>query len=402
MLVKLFAVSGLVAIGNAHMVMTNPAPYGESSLTNGPLAADGSDFPCKQRSNVYDAEGASNVYKQGSSQQLTFKGSAVHGGGSCQLSVTKDLKPTKSSVWKVIKSIEGGCPAKGQVGNMAGGAGAANPYKYDFEIPQELAAGNYTLAWTWFNRVGNREMYMNCAPMSVTGSGGSEGFMDSLPDMFVANVGNDCKTKDNDDVEFPDAGAATDLFGQSAPSPPQGAGCKASSGKKSSGSKSSPKSDASVPTSALRTSAVQTSAFQTSAAEASETPDYSEPAVNAEVPGGVFMSVASSQAPAATSAPAATPASSQQAAAPTQAALASSNNSQSAGHAAGSACSVEGSWNCIGGSTFQRCGSGSWSAPMHLPEGITCSPGEGSEISMNTVERNVVKRASRRSLRPAA
>ena len=128
------------------------------------------------------------------------------------------MPPTKDSVFKVIKSIEGGCPSTnpGNVG-PATGTGAD---EFEYTIPEEVQAGrNYTLAWTWFNKIGDREMYMNCAPISVPANSKRdfidkgnkeeaeeedgvivekrESSMASLPDMFRANigaVGNGCST----------------------------------------------------------------------------------------------------------------------------------------------------------------------------------------------------------------
>lgn len=135
------------------------------------------------------------------------------GGGSCQISLTKDLEPTKDSVFQVIHSIEGGCPTS-SAGNIGGDPNAADPTTFDYQIPQGIAPGKYTLAWTWFNKVGNREMYMNCAPIVVSGGGSKRSVDDdeyepsynetadfelaardaTFPSMFVANIPVSIKT----------------------------------------------------------------------------------------------------------------------------------------------------------------------------------------------------------------
>ncbi|OAA72252.1 Chitin-binding, domain 3 [Cordyceps fumosorosea ARSEF 2679] len=426
MLVKSIALSGLATVASAHIIMTNPVPFGRSSLSNGPMAANGADFPCKQRSGVYNEEGASNVYAQGSKQTLEFKGTAVHGGGSCQVSVTTDLKPTKNSVWKVIKSIEGGCPAKGQTGNMGSDANAPVPYKYDFTIPNELAAGNYTLAWTWFNKVGNREMYMNCAPLAVTGNAGSQSFMNGLPDMLVANVGNGCSVSEGTDVKFPDAGKDVDQFNgaTSVFAPPKG-----SCGKTAVGGGNSPTSAPGGGNAPKPTSASAPPAQPTSVKPSPAVPTNGGGAPGSSRPGGIFIPtsvspepvpsqkpsggnspsapVLSPSAPAPTSAPVQAPTSVPTSASPNPIPTVSSNapapvptgGAGGDGHAPGSACSTEGYWNCIGGQSFQRCASGTWSASQGLPIGISCTPGESADLKMAAA---MGKRAMRHALRMEA
>jgi hypothetical protein len=73
----------------------------------------------------------------------------------------------------VLKSFEGGCPAD-VAGNLSEGPTLADPYVADFAIPEGSTLGKYTLACTWFNRLGSRELYMNCVPITIT-NGSSKG-----------------------------------------------------------------------------------------------------------------------------------------------------------------------------------------------------------------------------------
>lgn len=97
----------------------------------------------------------------GETQALSFIGGATHGGGSCQVSVTTDKQPTTKSEWKVIHSIIGGCPSNA-TGNLSDDADGTDASVFEFSMPKGMANGEYSLAWTWFNKIGNREMYMVC------------------------------------------------------------------------------------------------------------------------------------------------------------------------------------------------------------------------------------------------
>ncbi|KAI4660239.1 uncharacterized protein J4E78_004940 [Alternaria triticimaculans] len=202
----LYAAAAMLAMAplsaNAHMILKSPVPYGNPN--NSPLDASGSDFPCKA---VPYTVNTMNEWKVGSSQTLAFTGTAVHGGGSCQISVTTDKEPTKDSVWKVIYSIEGGCPVSAEANLDEFGPSLDNTFKFD--IPPELPNGVMTTAWTWFNKIGNREMYMNCAPVTISGGADDTTAFDTLPDMAVANipVPQSCgTTKESSDFTFQNPG----------------------------------------------------------------------------------------------------------------------------------------------------------------------------------------------------
>ncbi|KAI1823368.1 hypothetical protein F4861DRAFT_337129 [Xylaria intraflava] len=356
--------AALVAAVNGHMIMNEPAPFDPSGLNNSPLDASGSDFPCKFNGVYTPTGGSTNTFSLGSSQPLSFTGSAVHGGGSCQISITYDNPPTKDSKWKVIHSIEGGCPAKNTQGNLTPNAGATDPFKYQFKVPSDIPTGNGTIAWTWFNRIGNREMYMNCGALELTGTSGDQANYDKLPDMVVLNIGSHPQTIEGVDYKFADPGPSVeDNTGPFGVATCSNTGCQSggSSGSSGSGSGSgSGSSPASTPTSAAGGGGVFVTATPSSTAAPTTT---AAATINTSAP-------SSSPAPPA-STPASTPA------------------SGSSSGALSGACTTVGMWNCIGGTSFQQCGSGQWSPMTAMPAGTSCKPGQSMDLGMVAAGRRV-------------
>lgn len=293
----------LAASATAHITMLNPKPFNQATLNSSPLAP--SDFPCKQRAGVYDIT-EMNQWDAGTTQVITFKGSAVHGGGSCQFSITTDPEPTDKSQWKVIESVVGGCPS-----NVSGNLPSNSPddegaAKFPVTMPSNIPDGRYTFAWTWINKVGNREFYMNCAPIQVgSGSGSASAasaasVLGALPDMFVANLpATECSTKENEDFNYPNPGKnLVEGNGADLGDTLTGAGCTAQTkkgagsgqiGSPAAGTPSTPSSAPSSPQASQKP--VASSAPSPNAPTSSKIPSN---------PGGVF-------APGASSAPASGP-----------------------------------------------------------------------------------------------
>lgn len=347
----------------AHMFLATPIRFAQPVATNGPLLPDGSNWPCQSSGGPYVAGAQMNVFPLGSKQPLAFIGGATHAGGSCQISLTYDTAPNKNSVWKVIKSIEGGCPAKDQVGNIGGDAAAPDPYTYTFDVPNNIPVGNVTVQWTWMNKVGNREMYAQCAPVVLTGSGGSKSNYDSLPDVFKANIGNNCGTVPDKDVLFPNPGpnverlnGATTAFAD-----PTGAGCEKPSG----GSQAKPTN-----------AAPATPQPPVSSAPAHQVP----PPAATSAPAGGFVTAPPVNKPTTKAQPAPPPP-----AATTAAANPGSGSGSSGAAALSGACTTVGEYNCIGGTSFQQCASGVWSVAIPVAAGTKCSGGRGSVLNIVAV-----------------
>ncbi|TRM55652.1 hypothetical protein BD626DRAFT_576902 [Schizophyllum amplum] len=311
----------LAPLAAAHMEMTSPPPlrskYNDNADTanvdysmTSPLEASGSNFPCKGY--LADTTGKESVasWAAGSSQQVTLEGSAIHEGGSCQLSISED----EGATFKVIKSFIGNCPA------------STGPVTMDVDIPADVKNGDVVFAWTWNNRVGNREIAI------VTIDNGGAGLTD-YPDMFVAQLSdiNTCTVPEGTDVDYPNPGTqveradADDAIGA-----PVG-DCGATG-------TGSPSTSASVPATS------------------------SAPATSVGVSVSASVSIPATSSPATTSSPAATSAASSSAPAPTSSST------------AGETC-TEGAVRCDTDTTWSECGSGLWQSQGSVPGGMTCKDG---------------------------
>ncbi|KAL6919430.1 hypothetical protein FSHL1_003411 [Fusarium sambucinum] len=423
---------GLAGLAQAHMEMISPAPFKSKenphagsdvdySMT-APLEASGGNFPCKGYHSLFGTEAGASVadWEAGSQQTMKITGGANHGGGSCQASLSFD----KGESWQVIHSFIGNCPAAGTS-------------SFDFKVPSDAPSGEAIFAWSWFNQIGNREMYMNCAAVTIKGGSKRASAMSNRPAMFVANVGNGCTTEESSDLEFPEPGPDVSNDSQKTAGP-QGSCAKAGSGGGSgsgSGSGSGDGAAPSVPADNGNNGGDSGAAPSTpaggndgsynpgndGAGAAPSAPAPTKPAEGApdayvpspssatdsgpnsqtSSPGGVFITVSQpaevTAAPAAPSAPANDGAGSSTLltmtkpapaaptsvvtpepapAAPTPPATPDAGAGEGGSgteETAGSACTEEGQWNCISGSKYQRCASGTWSVVQSMAAGTTCS-----------------------------
>lgn len=385
------ALVALAASASAHLVLNTPVPFEweDSATQQSPL--EPADFPCKQPGGTY-AVTQMNTVAAGDELTVQIKGGATHGGGSCQFSITTDTKPNKDSQWKVLHSQIHGCVGGAADANMSNNKDDLNNPKIPVKIPENLPAGQYTFAWSWFNKLGNREFYMNCAPLEVTSGNANTASADissvigSLPDMFVANLPpTECEVASGQDFNYPNPGDSVATGEGAVPGTAiSGAGCAqmtalgAGAGKL--GSPAQATGGASAP------------ASEPAASEPTAAPIASAAPSNG---GGVFAPGASSgtapvaTAPVATQ-PAATqpavtqPAATQPAAtqpAAVQPAPSTGSGSGNASSGACTPCSTEGGVVCIGTDSFGLCNFGC-AVPQKLAAGMSCASGTISRRSI--------------------
>ncbi|KAE8453237.1 hypothetical protein EG329_011304 [Mollisiaceae sp. DMI_Dod_QoI] len=253
--IVLFSITAL-----GHMEMTFPPPFRSSdnpfakaaqkidySMTS-PLSGP-AQFPCKgYLTDLTSAVGAPVVtWTQGSSVNFTLGGSAVHGGGSCQAAISNDAGKS----FFVIHTYQGGCPLA--------------PGSFQLDIPSDTPTGNVVFAWLWYNNIGNREIYMNCASVTIASGSGTapKTAFSARPDLFVANLANGCTTVETTDVLIPNpgpdvttGGTAKSQAASGTCSPVNGIGGRTSGSTGSTGSEASGNSSSVAPAASRSTSSV--------------------------------------------------------------------------------------------------------------------------------------------------
>ncbi|ORZ34625.1 hypothetical protein BCR44DRAFT_1390395, partial [Catenaria anguillulae PL171] len=158
---------------SAHMMMSqppprqskgNPGPGGQIDFSyTSPLGA----FPCKG----FPAQAPVLTVAAGSTIPVTLDGGAPHDGGHCQFALSYDGDKT----FVVVDTIIRDCMRR------------SNPFRTTVTIPASAPSGKATFAWTWINAVGNREYYMSCADIEITGGSGSSGSLTG-PELLVAHL----------------------------------------------------------------------------------------------------------------------------------------------------------------------------------------------------------------------
>ncbi|KAK3359628.1 hypothetical protein B0T25DRAFT_533444 [Lasiosphaeria hispida] len=199
---------------HGHMMMNRPVPFNPEKASTFPLEAPGGRFP-------YPCQGMTEVaYRTpvvaGQTTLVNFTGAAPHGGGSCQFGINYQGEPYTDNPddWKTIYTVIGGCPAEitATPGNLEdpehfrGLDGDGRPdavhcgddkglnciRQFNIPIPAGLPNGDATFAWVWYNKITANELYMMCAPITVTGGSDQEedgaSFVRALPSMFLANI----------------------------------------------------------------------------------------------------------------------------------------------------------------------------------------------------------------------
>jgi len=341
---------------HAHMEMMDPpaleSKYNKHAVNvdysmTSPLIADGSNYPCKGYNKIKAEMTSVATWAAGSSQTVKLTGGAIHDGGSCQLSISED----GGSSFKVIKSFEGNCPASTNA-------------ELPVDIPKDAKSGDVLFAWSWNNKVGNREFYMNCAAVTITGGGSG---LASYPDIFVAQLSgvNTCTIAEGIDVKYPNPGKNVVVApGASLGAPTGNCGSASSSG--SSGSSGSGTSTGSNSTTPASSAAPVPSSTGSTGSSGSSEPSGST--------GSNSTTPASSGAPVASSPVASSPEPVETSTAAASAAPVSATSAASAPASSGAACQ-EGKITCNSDGTWSMCGSGMNQNMGKVPGGETCANG---------------------------
>ncbi|KAJ2714006.1 hypothetical protein H4R19_001959 [Coemansia spiralis] len=167
MLLVPIALLSLAALGSAHLDMVYPCPrYSPRGVSCPPTPAGesldysmssplGRSQPLCKHTRPWPRPAASWTAGQSVTVKLA-EGGAPHGGGHCQFSLSYDGGNTFVVVHEVLERCFG--PDNGQ-------------RSFTFALPSGLpSSNNAVFAWTWVNAIGNREFYMNCADVAISGT----------------------------------------------------------------------------------------------------------------------------------------------------------------------------------------------------------------------------------------
>ena len=154
----------------AHMNMAQPMPRGYKDLPG--IAPGNIDYsikapttkPCQGK----PAAPPRQTLHAGSNVHTVIEGGATHGGGHCQFALSYD-----GVTFVTLLTVVDTC--------------LIDSLTYEVPLPATAPASSHAVyAWTWINRIGNREYYWNCADV-VLDSAVTDGSVTG-PKLLVVNI----------------------------------------------------------------------------------------------------------------------------------------------------------------------------------------------------------------------
>ncbi|KAJ2692933.1 hypothetical protein H4218_006228 [Coemansia sp. IMI 209128] len=187
----------LAGLSLAHMALISPCPRYNARGLNCPEIPEGEEpdwtliKPIGKAGEAYNplckhttpTKTPSAVWAPGQTIKVQFQGMASHSGGHGEFSISYDNAKTFVVVHQELKYMFVDGPSL--LSNKP------TRLEYSIALPETLPGANHAVfAWTWVNASGNREFYMNCADVKISGKPGSF----TGRKMTVANYGPDAPT----------------------------------------------------------------------------------------------------------------------------------------------------------------------------------------------------------------
>ncbi|KAJ1676943.1 hypothetical protein EV182_007197, partial [Spiromyces aspiralis] len=150
-------------MGSVGSIVGNNIPPGLVNGPNGTPSGRDGDLPiCKS-----DKKSPIVEVKAGEPLKVKFlQNNAAHSGGHCEFSLSYDNGKEFVVIHQVLKTcFKKTVPPVGD-GNLM------EVSEYDIPFPADLPSGEAIFSWTWVNASGNREFYMNCIDVKITGKEG--------------------------------------------------------------------------------------------------------------------------------------------------------------------------------------------------------------------------------------
>lgn len=175
-LLQLITLSVLTQGVMGHIFMQSPPSrrnkYSNYYLSSGnvdynimaPLNTPGYVFPCKGF-----PKGPSTATFTSRSIPIVLEGTATHEGGHCQFGITYD-----GNTFLVLETIRSNC--------------LLNGLSFTLNLPQNIPDGEVTLFWSWVNKIGNREYYMECADITLATGNSNKNVDLSGKELLVVNL----------------------------------------------------------------------------------------------------------------------------------------------------------------------------------------------------------------------